>query len=271
MKNTILSMLLLASILCISTSCSDDDEAAPVKQFVLVHGSWQGAFVWNDVKELLEEDGHNVTVVELPAHGEDNTSPTTVSMSAYRDKVIAAIDALPEGVILVGHSMGGAVITATAEAIPNKLEKLIYIGAFVPGNGETLLELAGEDTQSLLEPALEPSDDMLTLGVKQDQLINIFCQDCAQEEKELLLAKYRTEPAIPFTNLLTVTEANYGQVDKYYIHTAQDHTIGINLQNDMAEAAGITQTYTLNSGHSPFLSMPDKVTETLIKILDVKK
>ena len=77
---------------------------------------------------------------------------------------------------------------------------------------------------------------------------------------------YRVEPAIPFTNKVTLTDANFGSVDKYYIHTLQDHAIGIDNQNKMADAAHITKIYSVNTGHSPFLTQPTEVTKLLLTI-----
>ncbi len=81
-----------------------------------------------------------------------------------------------------------------------------------------------------------------------------------------MLANFRVEPAIPFGNPVTLTDANFGKVDKYYIHTLQDHAIGIDLQNRMADAAHITKIFSLNTGHSPFLTQPDEVTKILFSI-----
>lgn len=54
MKNVIVSMFLLANTIAFLIACSDEDDDEPVvKQFVLVHGSWQAAFVWDAVKAQL--------------------------------------------------------------------------------------------------------------------------------------------------------------------------------------------------------------------------
>lgn len=161
---------------------------------------------------------------------------------------------------------GGMVVTAVAEAIPDKIEKLIYIGAFLPANGQSLLQLASQDATSLLGPNLIPSADQLTLDVKRSQVINIFCQDAPTVKQQEVLDQFRVEPAIPFTNTASISAANFGKVDKYYIFTALDHAISPDNQHKMVTAAGITQTFTLNSGHSPFLSMPDKVSDLLLQI-----
>lgn len=266
MKKLILSGIIAAVAFCI-VSCSKDDNHLPNKTFVLVHGAWQGAWVWQEVKTQLESKGQTVIVVELPAHGADTTSPLNTSIDIYREKVITAINKINGKIILVGHSMGGVVITAVAEKIPNQIEKLVYIGAFLPANGQSLLDLANNDTQSHLGAALRPADGGLTLDIVPDSIINIFCQDGSAQTKQLLLSKFRKEPAIPFQNKVTITAGAFGKVDKYYIKTLQDHAVGADLQSRMIIAAGITKVFPIQSGHSPFLSMPNIVTEILLQII----
>lgn len=131
-----------------------------------------------------------------------------------------------------------------------------------------MLDLASTDSLSQLGPSLIPSANQLTLDVIPANRISIFCQDGSDSIKTLLLNNFRVEPAIPFANKVTITSVNFGAVDKYYIHTTQDHAISLNLQNRMVASANITKEYSLNTGHSPFLSAPDQVTNTLIDIMN---
>lgn len=263
----ILSILLMLSATVSFGSCSKtQDSATKPKTYVLVHGAFQGPYAWKFVKAQLEAKGQRVVVIELPGHGSDMTNPATLSIDAYRDEVVSVINAIEGKVILVGHSMGGMVITATAEKIPLKIEKLVYIAAFVPATGQNIQDLASTDATSILGPNLKPSPDQLTLDISKDKLASIFCADGSAEVKQSLIDNYRAEPAIPFGSPVTVTAASYGSVDKYYIHTLQDMAIGIDNQNKMAKAAGITAVYTLNSSHCPFLSKPDEVTSILLEI-----
>ena len=265
MKKRCIPLLVITIILASLAGCKHDH--LPISNtYVLVHGAGQAPYVWTTVKEQLENAGQKVIVVELPAHGNDYTSPANVSIDVYRDNVISAILSTKQNVILVGHSMGGVVVTAVAEQIPGKIKKLVYIGAFVPANGQSLLDLASQDTQSLLAPSLIPSADQLTLDVKHENITSIFCQDGTDAVRQLVLDNYRVEPAFPFTNKVTLTDAKYGSVDKYYIHTLMDHAIGIDLQNQMAAAAHITKTFAVNTGHSPFLTKPSEVSKLLLTI-----
>lgn len=233
MKKVILNtMLLLATILSL-VSCKDEGDYYPgiSKTFILVHGAWQAPWIWDKVEKQLSKAGQRTIVIELPAHGDDATLPVNTSLDIYRDKVIAAIDKIKGKVILVGHSMGGMVVSEVAERIPLKNEKLVYIGAFLPANGQSLLDLANMDQHSLLGPALIPSADQVTLDIKKDALITIFCQDAPESDKKKMIEKYRAEPAIPFINKVVLTDQNFGRIQKYYVHTLQDHAVGLDLQN----------------------------------------
>lgn len=260
-------LLMVLGIVLSSTSC-DDNDGPPISpcNFVLVAGAWQGAWSWKEVKENLLKAGNNVFVVELPGHGDDNTPPKDASMDAYRDRTIGVIEKIPGKVILVGHSMAGMVVTAVSEKIPSKIEKVIYIGAFIPANGQSIIDLISTDTTSMLTPSIIPTEDQLQLDVKRDRIIDIFCQDGSAEVKKLIVDKFRLEPAIPFTNKLTLTNNGFGKVTKHFIHTEFDHAIPAKFQRRMVEAAGRVTTHSLETGHSPHLSHPDELTKLLLRI-----
>ncbi len=273
MKKTIISIM--AAILAISTfasSCDKDEDNANANPatYVLVHGAWQAPYVWEAVHNELVKEGNKVIVVELPGHGDDKTPTYKLSLDVYRDKVIEAIAAVSEKVVLVGHSMGGMVVTAVAEKIPARISKLVYIGAFLPANGQALVNLSMSDPGSKLGNSLVQSADQLTLDVKADSLAYLFINDGTPAVKQQVIDNYRAEPAIPFTNAVTLTSEGFGAVSKVYIKTLQDLVISPTLQDRMIAAAGITTVFTVNTSHSPFLSQPHEVSKLLLNIAKTK-
>jgi alpha-beta hydrolase superfamily lysophospholipase len=266
MKKLMVPALLAVLIAVGFISCSKDNNQVPEagKTFVIVPGAWQAPYAWATVQAQLEQSGNKVIVVQLPGHGTDTTSAQYTSLNLYRDKVVAAISTVSGKVVLVGHSLGGEVISAVAEVIPAKIDRLIYLAAFLPANGQSVLDLAETDATSLLGASIVPSGYTLTLA--QDKIAPIFIQDGTTDEKNLVVSHYRAEPGIPFQNKVTLTSANYGTVSKYYIHTIQDQAVTYTLQKRMVIGAGIKQEYQLNTSHSPFLSKPDSVTILLGKI-----
>jgi len=268
MKRMITTLLLVTTAIVLFSSCSKkNDEIKPAKNYVLVHGAWQAPYVWDAVKTSLINAGNNVTVVALPGHGSDNTVPSALTLDVYRDKVTEAISKMNGKVILVGHSLGGMIISSVAEQNPTKIAKLVYIAAYLPTSGQSLLDLANTDAGSLLgAPGILIQNANGTLDVKQDQIANVFIQDGSAQIQNLVLQNYRPEPAIPFTNPVTLTAANFGSVEKVYIKTLQDHVVSPSLQDRMINAGDVKTVYQLNTGHTPFLSKPDSVAALLTEI-----
>lgn len=271
MKKTI-SNLLTAVVAFASfslfASCSNNEveSNANRKTYVLVHGAWQASYVWDEVRTNLIKSGNQVIVVELPGHGTDKTPPQNLTINVYRDKVIDAISKTQGKVILVGHSMGGMVVTAVAERIPSKISKLVYIGAFLPKSGQSIGEIAMTDPDSMLGHSLMESADHLMLDVNAKDLTNLFIPDGDAAAKQKVIDNYRAEPAIPFSNQVTLTNQNYGSVEKVYIKTLQDIVISPKVQDQMIAGAEIKTVFPINTSHSPFLSQPKIVSDLLIKI-----
>ncbi len=148
-----MTMLGVAAIATTTIGCSDDN-ALDGKSIVLVHGAWMGAWAWDDVKSDLEARGATVVAVELPGHGSDMTPLASISLRGYIDTVEAAIDAAPKPVMLVGHSLGGIVVTQAADERAADLDRLVYVTAFVPKDGDSLLSLSMQDPDSELGTTL---------------------------------------------------------------------------------------------------------------------
>jgi pimeloyl-ACP methyl ester carboxylesterase len=273
MKKLILILLSVATVTFMFSACSKKNDVKPVvKNYVLVHGAWQAPYVWDSVKTTLLKEGNNVTVVELPGHGSDQTVPSTITLNLYTTTVLNAISKINGKVILVGHSLGGMIISSVAEQIPTKIEKLVYLSAYLPTSGQSLFDLAGTDAGSVLggningTPILNKDTVNLTLDVLHSQIVNAFIQDGSTQAQNLVLQNYRVEPLVPFITPVTLTAANFGSVEKIYIKTLQDHVVSPALQDRMIAAANVKTVYQLNTSHSSFLVKPDSVAILLTKI-----
>lgn len=231
--------------------------------YVLVHGAWADESAWGFVRNQLAVKA-NVVVVNLPAHGIDLTSPKQATLAGYVKTVTDAINQQPGKVTLVGHSMAGVVVSQVAERIPQKIEKLVYVSAYLPRNGEDLLSLSKQDAQSRVGNALEFNADYSAAKIKQDVIVPAVCADCPQFMQDVLVKYHKEEPAGPLGEKVALTRAKFGSVPKYYIHTTQDAAVGYELQKQMVKNnGGIKKTFEMATSHLPFVVQPQRFLEIL--------
>ena len=231
--------------------------------YVLVHGAWMGAWAWDDVAAGLRAGGATVEAVELPGHGADTTPLSGATMDAYVAKVGAAVDAAGKPVILVGHSMAGMVITQVAELKADSIAKLVYLAAYLPKDGQKLLDLALEDADSHSGRNANIDEKNGIADIPNESLQDDFLADGSPAAVAKLKASYRPEPLAGFVAPVKTTAANWGRVMKVYIYTKQDHAVSYALQQRMTAGITLSSTVTLDTSHSPFLSQPAAVVAAL--------
>lgn len=223
--------------------------------FLLVHGSWLDASCWRDVVARLEGAGHRAIARDLPGHGSDETPRGMVTTADYVRSVVADVDESPAPVVLVGHSMAGTVISQVAEARPDRVRALVYVCAFLLGDGESILQAAGMDPDSRLGPAVMPDEARGTIGLREDAVIDLFFHDCAPDAAARAAARYAPDPIQPLVTPVHVTAARFGRVPRVYVETANDRVISLAAQRRM-QAALPCATVRLGTGHAPFLAAP---------------
>lgn len=255
------ALRLALPLLCATAACSSGDDSQPT--YVLVHGAWMGAWAWDDVAAGLREGGATVSAVELPAHGADATPVADATLDAYAARVAGAIDAAGAPVTLVGHSMAGMVITRVAEDDPDSVAALVYVAAYLPGDGQSLFDLAQTDVGSHAGPALIVDEAAGTGALPLDRLEDIFCADCPPAALERLTSSYRDEPLAPLATPVHVSDAGWGSVPSHYIYTTEDNAVSFALQQSMTAGISLAGSATLETSHSPFLSAPDTVVAAL--------
>ena len=106
--------------------------------FVLVHGAWFGGWCWQKVIPLLEAAGHEVYAPTLTGLAEraSELSPE-VGLDTHIQDIVGLLEEKNlHGVMLVGHSYGGMVITGVVDQVPERIAHVVYLDTFVPRDGE---------------------------------------------------------------------------------------------------------------------------------------
>jgi len=234
--------------------------------YVLIHGAWHGAWCWKNIIPLIEKEGHKAVAPDLPGHGKDKKPITEITLQAYTDRVCQILDEQSEPAILVGHSMGGVVITQTAEYRPGKIKKLVYLTGFLLKNGEFLLQLAEPDTDALVLPNLIMAEDQSYATVKEEALKEVFYADCSDEDVEFAKSQLVPQAAAPFATPVSTTEENFGRIPRVYISCSRDKAISPSVQEKMYKALPCEKVISLDTSHSPFFSAPEELANHLLSI-----
>lgn len=237
--------------------------------FVLVHGSWMGAWAWQRVEPLLTGAGARAVAIDLPGYGADTTPVPEITLQAYADKALAAIDAAAESVILVGHSMGGIVVSTAAEQRPEKLAAVVYVAAYMLPAGESVFsfsqatpEFAGSQVMGYLEIDQEAG----TSRIKPEGVGPLFVNDGTDADVEFARANSHVDYLAPSGTPITVTEANWGRVPRTYFETLRDQAVPIEAQRRMNALLPGARIESLDTGHSPFITQPRALAELLLQV-----
>jgi pimeloyl-ACP methyl ester carboxylesterase len=110
--------------------------------FVLVHGAWQSTATWDLLAPLLEKYGHTVIRPVLSGLGTDQDHLSSeITLGQHVKDVLIELSKLPDKAILVGHSYAGMIISGVVEADPSHVQRLVFMDAFVPDDGQSALDL----------------------------------------------------------------------------------------------------------------------------------
>lgn len=230
-------------------------ERSPI---VLVHGAWSDARTWANVVPVLTEAGHRVLAIDLPGHGHDPTPAGNVSLADYGKRVAEVLKDTGRAV-LVGHSMGGMAISAGAELAPKLVRKLVYIAAFLPRNGQSLLDLIKLQTNPGLRDCIRPADTAGATVLDPANVGDVLFQDATADQKKHALAQLTAQPNRAQTDAIVLSPARFGQIPRAYIRCEQDRTVTPALQSLMIKHTPCAEVFALETGHVPQLTRPAKL------------
>jgi len=239
-------------------------------RLVLVHGAFGGGWCWEPVLGPLRDAGHTVETLDLPGQGQDTTPIAEVSLDAYAAKVSDVL-AQDEPAVLVGHSMGGMVITQAASRSAEHVRSLIYLTAFVPEDGESLIELTHrpEAADDEIQNRLVVEGDPPVASVSpEDTLIAVY-SCCTPEQAEWALARRATQPVAPFTQPFQLDASKAGAfaaLPRSYVTCLRDQSIPPAMQHFMFERAGCDPVIEIDTDHAPYLSRTDETVRALDRL-----
>jgi pimeloyl-ACP methyl ester carboxylesterase len=272
------------------------------RTYVLVHGAWHNAQHWQPISTRLSTLGHPVVALDLPGHGLNARFPKAyisgdsaglpkevspvkdISLDDAAGNVVAALRALGDtNAVLVGHSVGGTVITRAAELAPEYVGRLVYVSAFVPvglaspaaygalpefrtGYGEGLF--VGNPAE-IGAVRINPRGD----GPYLRQLHETYYNDVAYDD--FLPYAIALTPDLPVSFWISevkVTRERWGRIPRSFIRCTLDRALAPAVQERMiADADRYTpenqfEVETIATSHSAFAAAPDALAAILAKL-----
>jgi pimeloyl-ACP methyl ester carboxylesterase len=112
---------------------------------ILVPGLWLDGSSWGEVSPALEAAGHRTHALTMPGVGAPGPESAGIGMADWVAAVVAALDRLDGAVALVGHSGGGNVVYGAVDARPDRVEHVVFLDAFPPGDGGSVSEFPVAD------------------------------------------------------------------------------------------------------------------------------
>jgi pimeloyl-ACP methyl ester carboxylesterase len=219
----------------------------PKPTIVFCHGIWADGSCFSKLIPPLQADGHEVIAVQ---YGLDSFDEDVATVKRTLNRV-------GNPVVLVGHSYGGATITAAG--VDDRVAGLVYIGAVAPDVGETVqqqLDKYPSDIFSRVEVA-DGRAWMLPNGTE------FFAGDLSEAEQKLVWATHYA-PVADLFQQQKIKSTPWKSKPSWFILTTQDHTVHPDLQRWVSKRMGAT-VIEVESSHVPMLSKPDVVIEVIRK------
>jgi len=232
-------------------------------RFVLVHGAFVGGWIWGPLAERLEELRHTTETPDLPGAGDDRTPVEEVTLDAYVERICELLDATDEPSILVANSMGGIVISEAAARRPDAVKHLVYVAAFLPGDGQSLVDLTSlpEGADDLVQQTVVVAGDP-PVGTLPPSTCQASNADCSPEVSDWAVSRTGSQPFAPLTESVSLNQ-EFDRIPSTYVVCTADRIVPPGLQRRMIRDRPVNDVVELDSGHHPQLSRIDELAHIL--------
>jgi len=221
--------------------------------FIFVHGAWHAAWCWQDIAAALRDQGHTVLTPDLPGHGTNPCPAHTIQFNDYVTSIITLIKKAKQPVTLVGHSMAGLIISQVADIIPERIDELVFLAAYIPKNHESLFSIAEISNSHQLSPFLIIDQVKQEIRLEPSpELINIFFNRSSRADAQHAIAQLQPEPLQPFQAQVSLGD-NFKNTSKRAFVCRDDQALLLSDQLRMSQA--VTDDITvLDADHAVYYS-----------------
>jgi pimeloyl-ACP methyl ester carboxylesterase len=238
---------------------------------VLVHAAWHGGWCWKKVAPLLRERGHEVHTPTLTGLGDRaHLVNPEIGLETHIQDVVNILEYEDlNRVILVGHSSSGAVITGVAERVPERLAHVVYLDAFVPDDGQSLMDLIPPDRRQGMEQRVQAEGQGWLLPslapVPWDQFLRDAWRISEEADRRWMLPRLGPTPFKIFKDPVRRSNLAASKLPCTFIRCLQWPNPVFDRTADMAKRTAGWRYRELAASHEPFVTHPQELASLLLE------
>jgi pimeloyl-ACP methyl ester carboxylesterase len=238
---------------------------------VLVHPAWLGGWSWRALVTRLRAAGHDVWTPTLTGLGERaHLAHRETDLTTHIEDVAALLTFEDlRDVCLVANSSGGLVITGVADRMPERIAQLVYLDAFVPRDGQCLLDLVPAERRKAMEELVETEGDGWLLprfaAPPWEQFLPTW-EVTDPADLDWLLPRLRPTPFGHFTTPVRLTNPAADKVPRTFVRCTRWPHAGFERLADLATRSPGWRSYRLDASHLPYVTSPEEVTTLLLTL-----
>ena len=234
--------------------------------FVVAHGAWSAGWAWKKMHPRLRSLGHTLVTPTYTGIGERvHLAHPGIDLTTHIDDIVKTLEFEDlSDVVLIGHSYGGMVATGVADRASERLSQLVYLDAFVPRDGQCLLDLQPPGARDRMLDAVR------TAGEGWRVPSNPLPPDTSAEDVAWAMPRRVMQPVKTFEQPVRLTGA-VDRLPRTYIYCKRSGPGDVFRQfADRARTEPGWRRHEIDASHNPHITIPDVLTDLLDRIVTME-
>ena len=230
-----------------------------MSQIVVAHGAWSAGWAWKKMRPLMAARGHSLWTPTYTGLGErSHLARPEVDLETQITDVVQVLQMEDlTDVVLLGHSYGGMVATGVADRVPGRLQRIIYLDAFVPEDGDSLASLTGQTAEAMRGAAED--------GWKAPP--RPLPPDTPRADVAWVSARRMSHPVECFTQPIRLTGKGASLPHHYIYALRKDERDSFGRFHQRAKSTPGWTAHEIDASHSPHITAPEALGELLDGII----